>query len=452
MRVSRGVTTARSLAARRRSRTVGRTSRANGRSWSRMTGVVSRRNGRVSRSAGASARAPGAALQRRAELGRERRRSCAASSRSARARPAAAAAPRAGCRLLRRRSPRSWRWPSPRAPPARGPWSPSSVASSWKLWTTRVMFRRRSASSRGDPLAVARGRLEALERLAQSCGGGRPVAPRRRLEGLPPAFEQHPQVVARVGVERRQHLVGVDVGQRVGDRDAARPPRSSPAAFVPGSSARYMSLRPVFGRSRIVASLVDRRVLRLIFICDDGAAVLELDAADVADLHAGDVHRLALAGHDRLRGLAARPPARRSRCRPPAPRPAGRSAGWTGCSRRPPSAEHEHEQDRDEVAQVLAIARLTGRPRSGRRSGSGGRCVVAGDVAACRRRLGRAAPGGCRAAARSRWRTAGRRRPTGRCWIGLAAAARSGSACRCRCRRSSATRRRARPALWKNSL
>ena len=71
VRASRGVTTARSFVAERRSRTVGCTSRANGRIWSRMIGVVSRKNGCVFRSAGASSRANGPQpLERGPELRR----------------------------------------------------------------------------------------------------------------------------------------------------------------------------------------------------------------------------------------------------------------------------------------------------------------------------------------------------------------------------------------------
>ena len=71
---------------------------------------------------------------------------------------------------------------------------------------------------RGDQLGVARGRLEALERLAQV---GRDLLAAERLAA---GGEQDHQVVARVGVERREDLVEVDVGRRLRDRDASRPP------------------------------------------------------------------------------------------------------------------------------------------------------------------------------------------------------------------------------------
>ena len=64
-----------------------------------------------------------------------------------------------------------------------------------------------------------------------------------------------------------------------------------------------MSLRPVLGRSSAVAFGVDQVLVLLVDVhLDHGAAVLELDAADVADAHAGDADGLALAGDDGLRG------------------------------------------------------------------------------------------------------------------------------------------------------
>ena len=64
-----------------------------------------------------------------------------------------------------------------------------------------------------------------------------------------------------------------------------------------------MSWSPVRGRSRTVASSwISGAYLRLDQHRDDRVAVLELDVGDVADLDAGDVHRLALARGDRLGG------------------------------------------------------------------------------------------------------------------------------------------------------
>ena len=50
--------------------------------------------------------------------------------------------------------------------------APSAVDSSWKLWITRLMFRRRLVRPLRELPAVARGGLEALERLAEVLRGG----------------------------------------------------------------------------------------------------------------------------------------------------------------------------------------------------------------------------------------------------------------------------------------
>ena len=62
-----------------------------------------------------------------------------------------------------------------------------------------------------------------------------------------------------------------------------------------------MSLRLVFGRSSRRRVGVDQlQVLGLDVHADHGVAVFEVDRGDLADLDAGDHHRLALAGRDRL--------------------------------------------------------------------------------------------------------------------------------------------------------
>ena len=142
------------------------------------------------------------------------------------------------------------------------------------------------------PARVARGRLDPADRLGERAAvalqRGRPVA------------EQQRQVVARVGVQRRQHLVEVDVGQRLRDRD--------PLALrqLPGR----LGARRQLGHHVLQAGLraqedgrvaIDRRVLALDLHPHDRLAVLQLDARDLAHLDAGDVHRLALARRDRLR-------------------------------------------------------------------------------------------------------------------------------------------------------
>ena len=90
--------------------------------------------------------------------------------------------------------------------------APSSSISSEKLWTTRLMFRRRSGELLVDPARVARGRLEAADRL-------RELAAVVRRARSTPSPSSSAQVVARVGVERGEDLVEVDVGQRLRDRD-----------------------------------------------------------------------------------------------------------------------------------------------------------------------------------------------------------------------------------------
>ncbi len=129
----------------RSSRTVGSAARVNGRSSSRMIGVVSVRNGRVWRSAGPSARAAG---RRSWSVGPSSvaiasalaSASCVASSVDGSSRSVA--------RMLA-----SW-WASVANTAFEfstnsATWSsllPSSSISSEKLWITRLMFWRRSAS------------------------------------------------------------------------------------------------------------------------------------------------------------------------------------------------------------------------------------------------------------------------------------------------------------------
>ena len=110
----------------------------------------------------------------------------------------------------------------------------------------------------GDLLAVARGGLEALEDLAQVLRRGLVVARVGAgdlvVEGRAAGVQQDLEVCARVGVELRQELVGVHVRERVGHAHAAALGQLAGARSLPGSSARYMSFSPVFGRSRIVES------------------------------------------------------------------------------------------------------------------------------------------------------------------------------------------------------
>ena len=83
-----------------------------------------------------------------------------------------------------------------------------------------------------------------------------------------------------------------------------RPPSGSrPAASVPGVELGDHVLQAGLGPQQDRGVAVDAVVARLDLHADDRAAVLELDALDLADLDARDVHRLALARRDGLGGL-----------------------------------------------------------------------------------------------------------------------------------------------------
>ena len=92
--------------------------------------------------------------------------------------------------------------------------------------------------------------LEAAEDLAQVVAAA--------LQASPGAVDQQREVVARVGVQRGEDLVGVDVGQRVGDRQGPPALGQRRADRLPGSSSMNMSLSPVLGRSRACASVWTR--------------------------------------------------------------------------------------------------------------------------------------------------------------------------------------------------
>ena len=147
---------------------------------------------------------------------------------------------------------------------------------------------------RAEHLApVARGRLEAPDRARQRA----PVA----AQPLTAGAEQDGQVVARVGVQRREDLVEVDVRQRLAHRDRValvQPARGGRPRLELG----HHVLQPGLGPQQHGRVAVDAAVLRLHLHGDDGLAVLELDVRDLADLDARDVHGLALARRDRLRG------------------------------------------------------------------------------------------------------------------------------------------------------
>ena len=142
-----------------------------------------------------------------------------------------------------------------------------------------------------DPAGVAGGRLEA------------PDGPRERaavvLQADRGVAQQQLEVVARVGVERGEDLVEVDVRQRLRGRD---PLALGELARLRGAGIELGDhvLEPRLGAHENAGVPVDRRVLALDVQSDHGPAALELHARDLADLDARDVDRLALPRGDRL--------------------------------------------------------------------------------------------------------------------------------------------------------
>ena len=171
-------------------------------------------------------------------------------------------------------------------------------------------------------------------------------------EAVACALEQELQVGAGVAVERGEDLVGLHVGLGLRERD--RRALGELLARVPGSISIVMSWSPVRGRSSTVAS---ERISGAYFsstsIVTTALPSLELDLGDVADLDPGDVHGLALARGDRLRGrelgLELEPVVAEDR-------DPGRVGLLllgedVGGHRQP---RHQQGRDRDEVAQVFA--------------------------------------------------------------------------------------------------
>ena len=118
------------------------------------------------------------------------------------------------------------------------------------------------------------------------------------LEALAGARDQEAEVVARVGVERGEELVGVDVRRRVLRLDpAAVLERLAVARVDLEEHVLQAGLRPQERRGVVLDEAV---VLRLELELHDRVAVLELDLADLADLDPGYAHGLALAGLHRL--------------------------------------------------------------------------------------------------------------------------------------------------------
>jgi hypothetical protein len=156
-----------------------------------------------------------------------------------------------------------------------------------------------------EPLAVARGGLEALERLAEVLLGRLPKAARGAarlvVECRSAGVQQDAQIVARVGVELGEDLVHVHVRERVRHPHAAA---LGQVAGLGGSGVEREEhvLQPGLRPQQDGGVAMDRLVLVLDLHHDDGAPVLELHLADLADLDARDVHRLPLPRDDRLPG------------------------------------------------------------------------------------------------------------------------------------------------------
>ena len=269
-----------------------------------MIGVVSVRNGRVRLSAGASSRAKGRSARRAPDRAARR---ASPSSRAwwwsatapagTRAAPRAATTPRGeGLEVLVRRVHEAGQLVV--ALRQRGREQLEVVDHALDVVAPRDQLA-------ADLRAVARGGLEALEHLAQVLLGGlleaRVGAGRLVVEGGATRAQQDLEVRARVGVELGEHLVAVDVGKRVGHRDAAA--LGDLAGLLRARVERQVHvLQAGLGPHQDVGVAVDRLVLVLDLHRHDRAAVLELHVAHLADLHPGDVHRLPLARHDGLGG------------------------------------------------------------------------------------------------------------------------------------------------------
>ena len=139
-------------------------------------------------------------------------------------------------------------------------------------------------------------RLEPLERALERRDRGGGILERSRASA-----EEQQQIAARVGVERGQDLVEIDVG-----RGAARSQQSAGRHRAGLSRPRVdrqvhvLQRRPRAQQHGRVP--VDRRVLLEDVHGHDRPPVLELDASDQPDLDAGDRDRLPLPRRDRRAG------------------------------------------------------------------------------------------------------------------------------------------------------
>ena len=154
-------------------------------------------------------------------------------------------------------------------------------------------------------LAVAGGRLEPLQRLAQVLLGGllEAAAGARGLvvERGAARVEEDLEIRAGVAVQRGQHLVGVHVLQRVRQPDLAALGELARARRARIEGEEHV-LQAGLRTEQHVRVAVDRRVLLLDPHHHDGVAVHEVHGPHLADLHAGDVHGLPLTRHHGLGG------------------------------------------------------------------------------------------------------------------------------------------------------
>ena len=149
------------------------------------------------------------------------------------------------------------------APSAEFEASTSCADAARHRWPTRAVEHVDVVDQVGEVLPCA-SRPRVLSRASPRLIGPRlpsslPRSLPRPFRPWPAPDQQQPQVGPGVAVERGEDLVEVDVRRRVGERDRVAVLElvvvRVRVVFVPGSSSKNMSLRPVFGRSRIVAFL-----------------------------------------------------------------------------------------------------------------------------------------------------------------------------------------------------
>ena len=123
---------------------------------------------------------------------------------------------------------------------------PTAALSKLRFPTSRAISSSRAASARPTCRRSELTAAEAAQRAAELA-----TAP---LEASAEPGDQQPQVVAGVGVEHLEHLVDVDVGERVGERD-----RPALLVLAGGAAARVELEEHVLQRRLRVASGSPRR-------------------------------------------------------------------------------------------------------------------------------------------------------------------------------------------------